>query len=677
MMRKPVRFFVVSFIVLVSSTLLAGGADELETVLSKRIIDPNLPLQEVQEFTESRVLPMPEVKSVADWEKHANRMRQETLDRVVFRGEAARWRDAKTKVEWLETLSGGPGYRIRKLRYESLPGLWIPALLYEPETLTGKVPVVLNVNGHDRGNGKAADYKQLRCINQAKRGMLALNLEWMGMGQLYTEGFGHYRMNQIDLCGTSGIATHYLAMKRGIDILLSHKHADAKRVAVTGLSGGGWQTIFISALDTRVTLSNPVAGYSSFRTRARHFSDLGDSEQTPVDLGITADYAQLTAMRAPRPTLLTFNAEDNCCFRADHALEPLLQAAAPIFALYGKQKNLRSHVNEDPGTHNFGLDNRQQLYRMIGDHFFPGEKSFVAKEIPSDDELKSKADLLVELPKQNADFHTLAMSLSKNLPRNAALPDDAKSIPQWQAERRKVLAEILRLDEYDVQAIAGAKTELDEGTAMDWRLRIGGDWTVPATELQGKEAKSTVILIADAGRRSVAAEAQALLKAGHRVLAVDLFYMGESKIAQRDFLFGLLVSAVGKRPLGVQAAQLVAIAAWSKKHHGAPVRLLAIGPRTSLMALTAAALKPAVVEQVELRNSYGSLKQIIEQNLGVNDAPELFCFGLLEQFDILQLAALAAPTPVRFTAASDRVKTEIAPLAAFYALSGVEAEPLK
>jgi len=677
MMRKPVRFFVVSFIVLVSSTLLAGGADELETVLSKRIIDPNLPLQEVQEFTESRVLPMPEVKSVADWEKHANRMRQETLDRVVFRGEAARWRDAKTKVEWLETLSGGPGYRIRKLRYESLPGLWIPALLYEPETLTGKVPVVLNVNGHDRGNGKAADYKQLRCINQAKRGMLALNLEWIGMGQLHTDGFGHYRMNQIDLCGTSGIATHYLAMKRGIDILLSHEHADAKRVAVTGLSGGGWQTIFISALDTRVTLSNPVAGYSSFRTRARHFSDLGDSEQTPVDLGITADYAQLTAMRAPRPTLLTFNAEDNCCFRADHALEPLMQAAAPIFALYGKQKNLRSHVNEDPGTHNFGLDNRQQLYRMIGDHFFAGEKSFVAKEIPSDDELKSKADLLVELPKQNADFHTLAMSLSKNLPRNAAWPDDAKSIPQWQAERRKVLAEILRLDEYDVQAIAGAKTKLDEGTAMDWRLRIGGDWTVPATELQGKEAKSTVILIADAGRRSVAAEAQALLKAGHRVLAVDLFYMGESKIAQRDFLFGLLVSAVGKRPLGVQAAQLVAIAAWSKKHHGAPVRLLAIGPRTSLMALTAAGLKPAVVEQVELRNSYGSLKQIIEQNLGVNDAPELFCFGLLEQFDILQLAALAAPTPVRFTAASDRVKTEIAPLAAFYALSGVEAEPLK
>jgi len=30
--------------------------------------------------------------------------------------------------------------RFKKLRYEALPGLWIPALLYEPTQLTGKVP---------------------------------------------------------------------------------------------------------------------------------------------------------------------------------------------------------------------------------------------------------------------------------------------------------------------------------------------------------------------------------------------------------------------------------------------------------------------------------------------------------------------------------------------------------
>ena len=79
--------------------------------------------------------------------------------------------------------------------------------------LKGRVPVVLNVNGHD-SKGKAAPYKQIRCINLAKRGMLALNLEWLGMGQLQGDGFSHNRMNQLDLCGTSGLAVFYLAMQR-------------------------------------------------------------------------------------------------------------------------------------------------------------------------------------------------------------------------------------------------------------------------------------------------------------------------------------------------------------------------------------------------------------------------------------------------------------------------------
>jgi hypothetical protein len=243
------------------------------------------------------------------------------LDDVVFRGEAATWRDAPSRVEWLETLDTGPGYHVRKLRFEALPGLWIPALLYEPDDLRGKVPVVLNVNGHD-AKGKAVDYKQIRCINQAKRGMIALNLEWFGMGQLATPGFRHGLINAIDLCGSGGIATHLLAMRRGLDLLLAHEHADPSRVAVTGLSGGGWQTIFFSSLEPRVTLTAPVAGYSGFQTKLQYLEDLGDSEQTPSDLATVVDYTHLTALMAPRPALLVYNEKDNCCFAAPHALPP-------------------------------------------------------------------------------------------------------------------------------------------------------------------------------------------------------------------------------------------------------------------------------------------------------------------------------------------------------------------
>ncbi len=87
---------------------------------------------------------------------------------------------------------------------------------------------------------------------------------------------------------------------------------------------------------------------------------------------------------------MTFNAKDNCCFAAPHALAPLLEAAAPIFRLYAKEDNLRSHVNQDPGDHNYGLDNRQALYRHIGQRLgSPTTRSSTPSEIPSDAELKT------------------------------------------------------------------------------------------------------------------------------------------------------------------------------------------------------------------------------------------------------------------------------------------------
>ncbi|HYR57519.1 MAG TPA: hypothetical protein VEO95_02770, partial [Chthoniobacteraceae bacterium] len=274
-MNPPSRIFVVVAAVVAFSVRAHTDSPDVAALLQHSIIDPSLPLAEVQAYCEARVPPMPQVKSLAEWEQFAQQTRRDAVDKIVFRGEAARqWRDAKTKVEWLDTIDGGPGYHIKKLRYEVLPGMWTVALLYEPNQIAGRIPVHLAVNGHD-ANGKAAPYKQLRCINLAKRGIASLNVEWVGMGQLRSDGFAHARMNQLDLCGVSGLAPYFLAMSRGLDVLLALPFADAKRVAVSGLSGGGWQTIFISSLDPRVTLCNPVAGYSSFRTRARFLSDLG------------------------------------------------------------------------------------------------------------------------------------------------------------------------------------------------------------------------------------------------------------------------------------------------------------------------------------------------------------------------------------------------------------------
>ncbi len=204
-MKLPLISFALALAVGSPPSVLAADAP-LKELLTKPILDAESVQNEVQAFCDARVPKVPQAASKEEWEKLATKMRAETLEKVVFRGEAARWRDAPGKVEWLETIDGGEGYKVKKLRYEALPGLWIPALLYEPEKLEGKHAVFLNVNGHD-GKGKAAVYKQTRCINFAKRGIITLNVEWFGMGQLKTPGFSHPMLNQIDLCGSSGLGT--------------------------------------------------------------------------------------------------------------------------------------------------------------------------------------------------------------------------------------------------------------------------------------------------------------------------------------------------------------------------------------------------------------------------------------------------------------------------------------
>jgi hypothetical protein len=153
--------------------------------------------------------------------------------------------------------------------------------------------------------------------------------------------------------------------------------------------------------------------------------------------------------------------------------------------------------------------------------------------------------------------------------------------------------------------------------------------------------------VADGGRAAAAARVEALVAAGKRVLAVDPFYFGESKIAQRDFLYGLLVSAVGERPLGIQANQIAAASRWLAGEQGAgPVTVVAIGRRLGLGALVAAALEEQAIGGLELHQPFASLKQVVEEGLEIPAGPELFCFGLLAEFDVPELRSLAAPRPV-------------------------------
>ncbi|HXB70537.1 MAG TPA: acetylxylan esterase [Candidatus Acidoferrales bacterium] len=627
----------ICLMLVLGATAPLTAADDLswlDVYLAQPILQPHQTLVETQIHLASRVKPIPAIASTAQWEQYAQQLRTHILDNVVFRGEAAKWRDMPTQVTWLDTLAGD-GYRVKKFRYEVIPGMWLPGLLYEPAQLTGRVPVVLNLNGHE-GEGKANSYIQERCLNLAKKGLLAYNYEWFGMGELAAAGYSHARLNQIDLTGTSGLAPFFLAQKRLVDIALQHPNADADRLAVTGLSGGGWQTILLSSLDRRVKLAMPVAGYSSFVTRTQFPEmDLGDSEQTPVDLGQFADYTHLTAMLAPRPLQIAHNARDNCCFRADYALAPLLVAAGPIFALYGDAARLRSHTNFDAG-HNYGLENREALYRFLKESFYAGGAEFSAEEIPSAAEVRTAEQLRVPLPAGNEDLHTVALKLSQKTVRGQ---------PPSRAPSRETLREVVRWTDYRATAHQVSTRNAGGIAITSTRLSLDNTWTVPLLDLSPAASTGTTLVLADSGKATLTNEIQQLLDRKRRVVTIDPFYFGESRLETRDYLFALLASSLGERPLGIQAGQVAAAARWLRPQYG-PVSLAAYGPRTSLIALVAAAMETDAISDVKLVRPLASLREVIERDMTVVEAPELFCFGLLEAFDIPQLSDLVKPRPL-------------------------------
>ncbi len=276
---------------------------------------------------------------------------------------------------------------------------------------------------------------------------------------------------------------------------------------------------------------------------------------------------------------------------------------------------MRSHVNHIPGTHNFEQDNREQLYAAIGDYFFPGDATFRRTENPSSQELKTAEQLLVPLPADNVDFHRLAESLAVKLPHVSDLPADAETAKTWQKQQRERLQALLRVPNHAVTAEQSERlpdTDEQPGAIVsNSRVKIGNQWTVPVTSITPltKQVPDTVILIADSGRASLAERAGQLAAKGHRVLAVDPLFIGASQVKAQDpdYTYPLLMSAAGERALGIQAAQLVAIARWANKSKvNGPVTLAASGPRASLAALVATAIEPDAIDRVELTDSLAS-----------------------------------------------------------------------
>jgi dienelactone hydrolase len=576
-------------------------------------------------------------KHADEWHKRTKGIRKDLLKKVFLAGHKKEVEHASPVVQWRGVIETDKGYRIRKLRYEGYPGMWIPALLYEPTDLKGKVPAVLNPNGHHRG-GKAMDYKQARCINLAKRGMLALNTEFVGMGELQGSA-NHMQQGHLDLCGVAGVGVMYLAMKRGLDVLLSHKHADPDRVAMTGLSGGGWQTAVLSAIDERIGVVVPVSGHSPIWHRAtKRWKDHGDLEQTPVDLCTVADYDTLTAMFAPRPSLLMHSCDDGI-FRPEFMRPAIYQPAKKVYKMLGVEDEIGFYANSDPGTHNYDRDIREQLYNLLNRAWGLDTPE---EDIPCEDEMLSEWDLTVGLPPNNPTYLSIAQDLANKLPKKRAAAESLTA-------DRKRLVSILRLPStYKVNPTTARKSKVAAGIRVRQHILEMKRWRVPVTEFQKGRSGAPVLVIGDGGRARLSTTVRRLLNQGKRVFVADLLGFGEQVIADGEYhhLFMECIAAGGDRPLGICTAQLLSLLKWVRSHGKAKkVDVVAQGMSTGMIALCAAALEPQGLGAIGV-SLPDSLRRLMDWGVEYGENPVMFCFGLLREFDIEDLVTLSNPVVI-------------------------------
>ena len=275
------------------------------------------------------------------------------------------------------------GYRVEKIVYESMPGFYVTGCLYIPDGLKGKAPAILNVIGHNQDAFRMELYQLINC-NLAKKGMIILAIDPPGQGEhvqyfdpkINFSSIGYsviehcYFGNQLFLSGFSPARYFIWDGIRGIDYLLSRSDVDPERIGVTGWSGGGTVTSFISAFDERVKVSVPCS-WATTNKRLLETKGIQDTENSFIHglaKGIT--FEDLLEVRAPKPTLMAFNSRDEY-LTIQGAYEAYAEAKK-AYKTFGMEDNLE--MVEDDSKHWMTPKIRLAIYKFFMKHFnIPGE----------------------------------------------------------------------------------------------------------------------------------------------------------------------------------------------------------------------------------------------------------------------------------------------------------------
>jgi hypothetical protein len=187
----------------------------------------------------------------------------------------------------------------------------------------------------------------------AKMGAIAFSYDLFAWGEsaLQFEPEDHRRSLAMTIQALNSI--------RILDYLSSLKEADPTKVAITGGSGGGSQTMLVTALDDRIKVSVPVVMLSSY-----HSGGCPCESGMPVHLceGGTNN-VEIASMAAPRPQLAITDGKD----WSDHVPQNEFPFLRKIYSYYGEE-DLVKNVHLASEGHDYGQSKRLAMYEFVAEH---------------------------------------------------------------------------------------------------------------------------------------------------------------------------------------------------------------------------------------------------------------------------------------------------------------------
>jgi dienelactone hydrolase len=539
------------------------------------------------------------------------------------------------------------GYVIERLTFQSRPGVRVTANLYRPEPVKGPCPAVLSVHGHWAW-ARIDPHVQARNIGLVKRGYVVLALDAFGAGERAIEpkaGTYHGGLDGAMLwpVGVPLLGLQVYDNRRAVDYLVSRPEVDPKKLAITGASGGGNQTLYAGATDDRLAAVVPVCGigtYESYIGTACCVCEMNAGGLTYANTG------DLLAMVAPRALLVINATKDAVQFSVAEAAKSVEHARSRFQAL-GVLDKIR-HLPIDSG-HDYNKPMREALYGWLDRWLLgTGDGSPVLEpEITTEDpqglrcypDGPSRPKTIVTIPQ---------FALNEGQARLAALPTVPDHPQRWEADAAFIRSILIDLEggQPEPEAVPTAR-------GAEWTVRPEGGLALrgrlvrdPARNAAGPY---TLLLRYPGEARADEPVVAALRGKGRAVLTVDLRATGRGKpesgaiagaVDHYEAEWGLWI---GRPLLGqwVRDALTWIDAIGRLAPEGTPIEVVGVGP-FGLVGLIAAGLRPGRITRVGLIDGLVSL-------VGRDTTPwsglpmGLLAPGLLKTADVGRLAALSAP----------------------------------